>query len=369
MRKLFYFLLVAVVLGMASCNENEPEKPAFQVQFQTATLTDAVHLIVTPADNEAEYFYWIIDVKTVIEAGSLEAYVQKKVAVNTYQKWKNGGFILSGPEDIIIDHSVDDILRYNNRYYVYACQVEPDEEGAVKIISKIASQEFWTMPYCTLPGVFSVGANKTVVFATSNYVKTDYGFSLDNDQWYYLCQSEPTTPYDLHQWISGNIRFNNDFYIPSADEWWYLFKDRPRADELFAHATVNDVHGLILLPDNWQIPKGITLTTSKEMGFTWDENSKAYGSSVNGYARNKYTAKQWQLLEFAGAVFLPAAGSNGINGEIYGWYWSSSESADKKYAHAVCISGNELSLYTLKGGVAKANTISVRFVRVVDLED
>ena len=366
MRK--FFCLFIAALTLAACGDgNDPEQPAFQVQFQTATLTNAVHLVITPADNKAEYFYWIIDVKTVIEAGSLEAYVQKKVAVNTYQKWKNGGFILSGPEDIIIDSSVDDILRYNNRYYVYACQVEPDEEGAVKIISKIASQEFWTMPYCTLPGVFSVGANKTVVFATSNYVKTDYGFDINNDQWYYLCQSEPTTPYDQHEWISGNMRFNNVFYIPSADEWWYLFKERAHADELFAHATVNDVHGLILLPDNWLTPEGITLTTSKEMGMAWDESDRAYKkSSFKGYEVNTYQADEWLSLEFAGAVFLPAAGSNGANGNIYGWYWSSSESADEKtYAHAAYFAGNELSLYPLKGSLAKANTLAIRFVREV----
>ena len=208
------------------------------------------------------------------------------------------------------------------------------------------------------------------MFATSNYVKTSYGFDINNDQWYYLSVQGPDTPYDQHEWISGNIRFNNDFYIPSADEWWYLFKERPRADGLFAHATVNDVHGLILLPDNWQTPEGVKLTTSKEMGFTWDENSKAYGASVKGYARNKYTAEQWQLLEFAGAVFLPAAGYNGGHESIYGWYWSSSEDADQQSsAHAVSFAENFLSIYNLKGSVGKTNHFAIRFVRVVYLED
>ena len=365
MKKIFYFVsIAAIVLGMASCGQNEPEPMVFQ--FQTATLTEAVHLIITPENNEAEYFYWIASVETVNNVGSLEAYVKQKISKKTYQKWKEGGFILSGPEDNIIDNGVDDIMRCNTRYLVYACRVEPDAEGAVKIISKIASQEFKTQPHSTLPGEFSVSADKTVRFAMSNYVKTDYGFDIQKDQWYYIGQIGPETPYDLHQWIKGTYRFDNDFYVPSSAEWLYIFSERPHADELFAHATVGGVHGIILLPDNWQTPEGISLKTSKEMGFRWNENSQDYtaADSYDGYAQNNYTAWRWIYLEFAGAVFLPAAGSDGHNANTYGWYWSSTESMIYQSSGYAFDFGK--SLLGLGRSVPKTDNFAVRFVRPVE---
>jgi len=365
MKKVFNLLaVVAVVLGMASCGQNEPEPMVFQ--FQTATLTEAVHLIITPENNEAEYFYWIASVETVNEAGSLEAYVKQKISKKTYQKWKEGGFILSGPEDNIIDNGVDDILRCSTRYLVYACRVEPDAEGAVKIIGKIASQEFQTLPHSTLPGEFSVSEDKKVRFAMSNYVKTDYGFDIQKDQWYYMGKIGPETPYDLHPWIKETYRFSNDFYVPSSAEWRYIFRERPRADELFAHATVGGVHGIILLPDNWQTPEGISLKTSKEMGFRWNDDTQDYtaADSYDGYAQNNYTAWRWIYLEFSGAVFLPAAGSDGHDANTYGWYWSSTESMVSQLSgYAFDFSKSMLGLGR---SVPKTSNFAARFVRPVE---
>ena len=75
----------------------------------------------------------------------------------------------------------------------------------------------------------------------------------------------------------------------SVDEWTYLLGKRPHARRLYALAYVCGQYGLIILPDNWQRPKGIYMTTGpKEEG------------------TNVYNAERWQKLEAAGAVFLPA---------------------------------------------------------------
>ncbi len=90
-----------------------------------------------------------------------------------------------------------------------------------------------------------------------------------------------------------------------------LLSKRPNASSLRGEATVCDVRGLVLLPDAWKLPEGVSFTPG-------------YGE---GYVTNTYTAEQWSKMENGGAVFLPAAGyRNGT--ELYnvgfdGSYWSS----------------------------------------------
>lgn len=91
-------------------------------------------------------------------------------------------------------------------------------------------------------------------------------------------------------------------------EWHYLLFERSGKR---TKATVCDVPGMVVLPDEWTQPEGIGFTVS-DMGF------------VN----NVYTAEQWARMESAGAVFLPAAGFRYALWADYvgewGAYWSSS---------------------------------------------
>ena len=95
------------------------------------------------------------------------------------------------------------------------------------------------------------------------------------------------------------------------DEWQYLISNRTDASYLCGTATVNGVNGLILLPDNWTLPTGVTFT---------------YGEG--GWSQNTYSASEWSKMEANGAVFLPAAGGR-LGTDVssvgsYGGYWSSS---------------------------------------------
>lgn len=106
----------------------------------------------------------------------------------------------------------------------------------------------------------------------------------------------------------------------SRDDWKYLFVERVNASELHGEATVNGVHGIVMLPDEWTLPEGLLFTP----GFD--------GSVYNDYSLNVYSVEQWQAMENAGAVFLPAAGDrwgtfvDGVNAA--GFYWSSSDYGD-----------------------------------------
>lgn len=73
----------------------------------------------------------------------------------------------------------------------------------------------------------------------------------------------------------------------SVYEWDYLLTKRPNAWLLRTMGQVNDVQGMVLLPDDWL-----------KRGFDTLHYNTIY----------LFTPAQWQVMERAGAVFLPAAG-------------------------------------------------------------
>lgn len=137
------------------------------------------------------------------------------------------------------------------------------------------------------------------------------------------------------------IQGENGYATLTAGEWEYLLNKRKNAKLLKGFATVNNVKGLILVPDNWQVPYDIPFTP--EM---WNED---------GYEGNIYTAEQWRWLEESGAIFLPAAGGRSYNaststvtytGDNIGCYWTSSasETSDTQ-AQNVRFNGNVGAAY------------------------
>ena len=115
-------------------------------------------------------------------------------------------------------------------------------------------------------------------------------------------------------------------------EWEYLLNTRSNSSSLIGVAQVNGVNGLILLPDNWGAPNGVTFKS----GFHSEYSAEAYGQYQT------FTSEQWALLEKSGAVFLPAAGQCDIDfNEVryvqeYGNYWSATKEYDDKYG-AKCL--------------------------------
>ena len=127
----------------------------------------------------------------------------------------------------------------------------------------------------------------------------------------------------------------NTWRTLTSDEWYYLFCTRPNAANLFCLGTVNGVKGAIILPEGWNCPSGVTLYPSTSKGLTYNENEREYwNDNSDNYLHNTITLSQWQQMEQAGAVFLPAAGSR--NGAIAdnigknGYYWSSSKTNDTR---------------------------------------
>ena len=101
----------------------------------------------------------------------------------------------------------------------------------------------------------------------------------------------------------------------SPTEWKYILNERPLAGNLRGHGVVNGVKGYILLPDDWITPNCLS--------FEWSSGGSP--GTTDWYA-NVYDGKDWEAMEEAGAVFLPAAGyrNNQALGGLgqYGYYWS-----------------------------------------------
>ncbi len=132
----------------------------------------------------------------------------------------------------------------------------------------------------------------------------------------------------------------------TKDEWVYVFQGRSGASSKYGHGKVNGQNGMILLPDEWTLPSGLSFTAGNS---SW---------------ANVYTTEQWELMEQNGAVFLPAAGYrygtsvSYVGG--YGRYWSASY--DGSY-DAYLVNFND-SYLNPQGNNGRFVGFSVRLVRV-----
>ena len=237
-----------------------------------------------------------------------------------------------------------------------APQPEPKQEPMVAGSGRINP-----VPEGALTGIYSVSPSKKVYFSKGNMLYNEDGYAgsakFADHQWDFVGDATQGTVYyngvksnnlkadrgyggwiDLHEW-GGDMGQNSARYVYSTffgykewgswsfenggypqqelwrtlttEEWNYLFDQRKDAARLRGQATVNGMHGYILLPDAWQLPQGLT-----------------FRPQPNNWTTNTYTAGQWALMEASGAVFLPAAGVRNYKeiqgiGEM-GAYWSSS---------------------------------------------
>lgn len=92
----------------------------------------------------------------------------------------------------------------------------------------------------------------------------------------------------------GNNQIGNDspytWRTLTKNEWKYLLSGRLNSQALYGLAAVNNIEGLILLPDNFEVPQNLLFNSD---------------CKKNGYQTNVYTASEWENMERAGAIFFP----------------------------------------------------------------
>ena len=138
------------------------------------------------------------------------------------------------------------------------------------------------------------------------------------------------------------------------------------AEGLVSSGKVNDVCGIILLPDNWSgAPAGISFVTFVDKDeVEWTADSY-YDIPDNAYTYNSLTESEWKKMESAGAVFLPAAGyrvyTDVTQPNWYGAYWSTT--AHKTAEDLALVLGFQSEGVYLSGASYRSYGYSVRLVR------
>ena len=224
---------------------------------------------------------------------------------------------------------------------------------------------------------FSVSATDVVYFAPSNlqYQASTKGWRLAEKPWVVLGEinsnisDENAEWIDLFGWGTGSNptqdATNNNEYESfvdwgnnnilngggrswrtlTKDEWTYVFDERNTPSGLrYAKATVNDVKGVILLPDDWNSEYYELNNTNK---------------SGEGFDGNIITDSDWaNVFGAKGAVFLPNTGvrkSNSVSSITEsGYYWSSTN-YDNTGSFAVLINDSNINAahhYYQKNGFA-----------------
>ena len=204
-------------------------------------------------------------------------------------------------------------------------------------------------PYNTNYHPFST----SISIVNTNYNYCGYGPSTN--------MGNPNLTDSQYDWGLHNRIANGgelDWWTLSKDEWEYVLDKREAsnvngtANARYAKATVAEVRGIILFPDQYTHPLGI------EQPFGINDQSSFFES-------NRYTVDDWAQIESCGAVFLPAAGSrNGNtigNVGINGSYWSATNNGSH---YAYCVSFHQQYLYPAYNYGTREYGISVRLVRV-----
>ena len=209
-------------------------------------------------------------------------------------------------------------------------------------------------------GVFSVAADKQVSFSQGNlqYIQSTDTWQFANNQLEYMGhkhyrngQLADTIEYfgwsgkdskapwgislstessdyegEFLDWGTNTIAGSapNTWRTLSNDEWLYICQGRKNADQLLGLGKISSIFGLIILPDDWVAPEGITFTPN-------DNNPNT----------NVYSLQQWTAMEEAGAIFIPPTGyfNHDIDNMRYvGTYG---------YARNNTLTANGLQIYTL----------------------
>lgn len=136
----------------------------------------------------------------------------------------------------------------------------------------------------------------------------------------------------------------------TASEWDYLVHSR--SGKIAKAKCISDSHkGMIILPDDWELPSDC---------------------DFNASTINNYTAAQWKKMEVAGAIFLPANGYRDASSQSntsYGFYWS-----DAVYSHTSSQTKVKCMMFNHTSGATFGDDViydaylgmSVRLVRDVE---
>lgn len=290
--------------------------------------------------NSAEHPFWgefqanvSASVQEIVEASNYadiaSKIITKKATLNvngqtTISNEATKSFYITVPAVEYSDLEIT-IITTDNKFKTFKGTV--DDEFAANTIYSIGFEytgettDGWKTFYNTIDndncvnGVFSVSGSKTVKFAHGNLLSNGTTSTFATNQ------------YDFKGYY-GNLESEKDGFassevssvpIPSgydmltSAEWDYLLSSN-RGTYRYLSAMVNNIPGIILFPDGFSVPTGMTI-------HSYDLNSVAVSPSYN-----PFDLADWSRLEAAGCVFLPRINWPNIGSmSVAAYYWNKQE--------------------------------------------
>ena len=268
------FLLSALVIAFAACNDNEP--------------------------TVINYF---IDDNPAVVQGQLSG----KFSVSATKK-------VSFSQGNLQYNAAQNVWRFADNQYDY---VGDDTRGTVKIGDTKCSNKNVSNDYNGWIDMFGWGTGSNPTKSVKNY--TEYSTFVDWGKNRIYNGGDKVELWRTMDW----------------EEWLYILHGRKNAENLFALGCIflNDdktesINGIILLPDNWKKPaESIFNKSVGEDGLKWVEKDTCWHQQdSNHYLDNEYTIDQWSDMESAGAVFLPATWN-----VTEGYYWATKLIGERAY--------------------------------------
>ena len=352
MKKILYLISFLFAVALVGCEEKEPPTPPTPDTPSKVETGAAENITATSATLKGMVNVDIIDYEELIFGVMYSTKAEDLVDFTAPSK---NGLVLIGNEFKVEVTDLKAETKYYYRAYVMlnTLQILLGDVKEFTTLEKSGSDEPETpeenVTFVAKP--FSVAIKKKVTFSSGNLQ-----YHPANDEWRFAPSqldyigednaniSETYNGWiDLFGWGTGNNPTNkssnyddyptfvdwgvnkigsdapNTWRSLTKEEWAYIILGRYNAEELKGVAQVNGVNGLILLPDDWTCPSGVTFKS----GFDDDWCTECYGNYQT------FSASDWSKLESSGAVFFSAAGcrfcSNVNYVQYYGYYWSATE--------------------------------------------
>ena len=391
MKKSIFFAVTMMALTLIGCEQGEStvtEEPVAVSPIQTTNFTGVTSYTAVVAG--------LVNVNVSTSQDTVGImYSENKDSLAANVGNAQVATFFNGKE---FELEIKDLQPKTTYYYCAWLTIagKPTTYGEVKQFTTLAEGSVKAI------GEFSVAENTKVAFSQGNlqYRPTTKTWIFASNQLEFLGEANANIApsylgwIDMFGWAIGDdaaksstnnadyaefVAWGNDtisgepntWRALTADEWNYLLNKRQNASSLYAAATVNEQRGVVLFPDNWSpdnnthvilpydtivilvddsttktvvyTPKVVELPDDKVMVKLPNDTIKVghniLYAGLQGWDANTYSETEWTILETAGVVFLPAAGSRrgaSLNSvQSYGRYWSVTE-VDANKADAFC---------------------------------